>query len=144
MIASEAAQVLTLAAAYDGRTVTQENSMAWAAVLERTPLEPALEAVKVHYRSTREWMMPADVVKGASLVRQRNELEAARGASHGERAQRACPITGCPCSHTTCTRGQLDEEEHFEANGRTYLGVRKCPKCHEYAEAKASAKSQGW
>lgn len=80
MNASEAAQVLTAAALVDKRTVGEADARMWAEILPET-FGPriAIEAVKTHYRESREMVMPADVIKQVEKVhariRQRTELD---------------------------------------------------------------------
>lgn len=80
MNASEAAILLGLAAAYDRRTVGEADARAWADALDDIALEDAQDAVKRHYRTSTEWIMPAHVRKGvAAIARERRaELAAVR------------------------------------------------------------------
>lgn len=144
MIASEAAQVLTVAAAYDGRSVTEEAAIAWAAALERVQIEDAMQAVKAHYRTSRKWMMPADVVEASNRAQQTRELEQTRSLSHRDRSERACNTPGCACTHTACFKGWIDKDVTFERHGQTYISADRCPKCRDYAEANAVDKQNGW
>ncbi|MTE24856.1 hypothetical protein [Microbacterium sp. ZXX196] len=59
----EAFQLLTLASAFDGRTVDRETATVWAEVLVDIDLSAATEAMKAHYRDEGRWMMPAHVVQ---------------------------------------------------------------------------------
>lgn len=61
MDASQAALLLSQAAAYDNRTVNESAARAWAEALHDVPYADAREAVVAHYRESRQWMMPADV-----------------------------------------------------------------------------------
>lgn len=63
MEAREAFQLLTLASAFDGRTVDRETAVVWAEVLADVSLADATEAMKAHYRDESRWMMPAHVVQ---------------------------------------------------------------------------------
>ena len=65
---TEALVLLTRAALLDPRMKRvdpvehADMATAWAEVLHDVDLEPALTAVAVHYRSSREPIMPADVL----------------------------------------------------------------------------------
>lgn len=61
MTAAEAAVLLTLCSAFDGRTVGEAAARAWADVLDDVTLEEGQLAVRAWYRTERKWMMPADV-----------------------------------------------------------------------------------
>jgi hypothetical protein len=67
----EAATLLALCSAYDRRTVGDSDVMAWADALDDIRLADATEAVKGHYRNSREWLMPSDV--RAAVRRLRDE-----------------------------------------------------------------------
>lgn len=71
----EAFQLLTLASARDGRTVTQSVAKVWAVDLERVDLRDAVEAATLHYRESDKWLMPSHVIAGARRVREARERE---------------------------------------------------------------------
>lgn len=62
---SETATLLGLAAAYDKRTVGEVDVRAWQDVLADVKFEVAVDAVKSHYRNSREFLMPADIRRHA-------------------------------------------------------------------------------
>lgn len=64
---SEASALLTLAAAFDRRTVGKADAQAWALALGDIRLDDAREAVVAHFSESSEWLTPAHVRK---LVRQ--------------------------------------------------------------------------
>lgn len=81
---TETATLLAVVQAFDRRTVGVTDVIAWQAALCDTNLEDARDAVIEHYRDKRDWLMPADVVKGANTIawrrageRRRAELEQA-------------------------------------------------------------------
>ncbi len=77
MTPSECAELLALAAAFDNRSIGEENARAWAAALEPTvTLGDARQIVVDHYASTRDWIMPADVNTASARLR-RARLERA-------------------------------------------------------------------
>ncbi|WP_372595531.1 hypothetical protein [Actinotalea sp.] len=67
--ASQAAALLGLAAAYDNRAVSEAAARAWALALPDVRFEDAQHAVAAHYRTTRVWIMPADVLAGVRRLR---------------------------------------------------------------------------
>jgi hypothetical protein len=69
MTLTEAAKILTLAAAYDRRTLGDEDVRAWHAVLEHVAYPDARQAVIEHYRAQTTWLMPADVAAGVRRIR---------------------------------------------------------------------------
>lgn len=80
---TETATLLAVVQAFDRRTVGEADVIAWQAALVDTVFDDARDAVIEHYRDHREWLMPADVVKGANTIawrrageRRRAELEA--------------------------------------------------------------------
>ncbi|WHP18819.1 hypothetical protein [Cellulomonas sp. ES6] len=62
---AHAAELLSLCASLDNRTVNESTALAWAQVLPDLRMEDATTAVVEHYREHREWIMPADIVRGA-------------------------------------------------------------------------------
>ncbi|WP_181275987.1 hypothetical protein [Brevibacterium oceani] len=60
---SEAGDVLTLISAYDNRNFNEETSAAWYDLLHSYSLAEAKHAVKKHYAESRDWLMPADVLR---------------------------------------------------------------------------------
>lgn len=62
MTPAETAELLTMAAAFDRRTIGKADVMAWHAALADHDLDDAREALIEHYRETRDWLMPADLI----------------------------------------------------------------------------------
>lgn len=60
---SETATLLAMIAAYDRRTVGEADVAAWHAELEPYDLAAAAAAVRDYYRTSRDWLMPADLVR---------------------------------------------------------------------------------
>ena len=58
---AEASQLLTIAATLDNRAVTAEAVQVWAGLLDDIDYSEAVDALKVHYRTSAKWMMPANV-----------------------------------------------------------------------------------
>lgn len=61
MTTAEAARLLTLAAAYDRRTIGEADATAWADALHGLRAADCAEAIRRHYRDSRDWIMPADI-----------------------------------------------------------------------------------
>lgn len=61
MSPAEIIDLLSLAAAYDQRTVGQGDVAAWHQALYKLDLDEAQAAVVAHYQGNRERIMPADV-----------------------------------------------------------------------------------
>jgi hypothetical protein len=71
---TEAAALLTIAAAYDNRKPDPDAAKAWAMALDGLRFEDCREAIVTHYRHSREWMMPVDVVTGVKALRRNRVL----------------------------------------------------------------------
>ena len=69
MTPAEAAALLTIAAAYDNRKPDPDAAKAWAMALEGLRFEDCREAVVAYYRSSREWLMPVDVIQAVKRLR---------------------------------------------------------------------------
>jgi hypothetical protein len=82
MTPKEITQVLAKAASYDRRTVGAADVLAWHEILGRYDLGGALEAVTRHYADSREWIMPADVVRHIRTIRDQRQ----RDSRHAVRA----------------------------------------------------------
>jgi len=67
---ADAAELLTLAATFDRRTVGVTDAVAWADALY--DLEPAdcAEAIRLHFRETDMWLMPAHVRQRVKYLRE--------------------------------------------------------------------------
>lgn len=72
---SETAELLALCAAFDSRTIGEADVYAWQSVLERVDAEVGKDAVRAHYATHRERIMPADV---NAYAKTRREIEAAQ------------------------------------------------------------------
>ena len=71
MTPEETVDLLTVAAAFDQRTVGEGDAMAWYSVVGDLPFADARQAVLSYYAVTRERIMPADV--RTEVRRMRNE-----------------------------------------------------------------------
>jgi hypothetical protein len=67
---ADAAELLTLAAAFDRRTVGEADARAWSAALNSMPLDDdARAAVARHYNETDKWLTPAHVRTQRARIR---------------------------------------------------------------------------
>lgn len=64
----EVGKLLTIASAYDNRTVSTESAVAWNEIIGYIDFDVAVEAVKYHFRTSTEYLMPAHIVTGARRV----------------------------------------------------------------------------
>lgn len=60
---TETGALLALVSAYDNRNFNEETTAAWYDLLAPYTLAEAKHAVKKHYSETRDWLMPADVLR---------------------------------------------------------------------------------
>lgn len=68
---SETGEALALASEYDNRHFTAETSSAWWDLLRSYSLDEVKAAIRKHYNETREWMMPADLVRIIKVERRK-------------------------------------------------------------------------
>jgi len=68
---TEAAALLTIAAAFDNRKPDADQAKAWAMALDGLRFEDCREVIIEHYRNSREWLMPVEVVAGVRRMRDR-------------------------------------------------------------------------
>lgn len=70
---TETGELLALISAYDNRNFNKETTAAWYDLLHPYTLAEAKYAVKKHYAESRDWLMPADVLRIIKTER-RNRL----------------------------------------------------------------------
>lgn len=73
MTKTETAQLLTLIAAFDRRTIGETDVEAWHLILADLDANDCADAVKAHFATSREWLMPADVRNAAVTAARRRE-----------------------------------------------------------------------
>lgn len=69
MTPTDAAKLLTLAAAYDNRKPDPDAAAAWAAALGNLSPRDCNHAIVAHYRESSEWMMPVHVITRVRAMR---------------------------------------------------------------------------
>ncbi len=82
MTHDDVVDVLAKAAASDRRKVGEVDVLAWHEIVGRYDRGEALAAVTRHYTETRDWMMPADLIRHIKDIRE----ERRRAAHHEARA----------------------------------------------------------
>lgn len=60
---TETGALLALISAYDNRQFNEETTAAWYDLLSPYTLAEAKHAVKKHYSESRDWLMPADILR---------------------------------------------------------------------------------
>lgn len=100
---AETARLLAKVRAYDNRDVGEATVYAWHEALSDVDFADACEAVRRHYRVSREWLMPVDVLDHADTI---GEERAKR--ERDERAERmraeTLAIQGPPPERVTSDR----------------------------------------
>jgi len=66
---TEAAALLTIAAAFDNRKPDADQAHAWALALDGLRFDDCRTVIVEHYRRTRDWLMPSNVVDGVRRIR---------------------------------------------------------------------------
>ena len=73
MTKTETAQLLTLIAAFDRRTIGETDVEAWHLIVADLEPEDCMQAVREHYTTETRWLMPADVRSRAEATARRRE-----------------------------------------------------------------------
>lgn len=66
--APEAAALLAIASSFDNRAQNSAATRAWAEALADVDFGDAQTAIVNHYATSREWIMPADVLNGVRAI----------------------------------------------------------------------------
>ncbi|MQS14486.1 hypothetical protein F7Q99_20010 [Streptomyces kaniharaensis] len=150
MTPSQVAELLTMASAFDRRTVGKTDVMAWHLVLRDVDFEQAQAAVAAHYADTRDWIMPSDIrhrvrkqrdqaaadIQGPGLPAEipdadPDDVPAYLEALRRQRYRAAIGADLRPRSVAELTAGVGKEipAEHQPVRRPGPLGV-ECPRCH--------------
>lgn len=86
MIEREVAQLLTLAALIDNRTVTPETVIMWHGIIGHLQYDDAAAALREHYDRSTEWLMPAHLI---AIIRERSKA-ATRALTMSPEAPSTC------------------------------------------------------
>ncbi len=73
---TEAAALLTVAAAYDNRKPDADQAKAWAMALDDLRFEDCRDAIVNHYRAGTEWLMPGHIRAEVKRIRSKRINEA--------------------------------------------------------------------
>lgn len=65
---AEVAKLLTLISAFDSRTVGIDTVEAWFPIVQDVTPQDAVTAVRNHFATSTEYLMPAHVVAGAKAL----------------------------------------------------------------------------
>lgn len=84
MTKTEVAQLLTLISAFDKRTVGQGDVEAWHLIVKDLEPDDCAAAVEHHYKTSRDWLMPADVRSFALAAARTRAGQAARAKIDAE------------------------------------------------------------
>ena len=100
------AEQITRCSQYDGRTLTPETFEEWYKLLGDLPYEDVEDAITVHYRTDRRWIMPANIVAHHEKLAAGRAIEAMRlsprrAPEPGSRTLSARPD---PCSRSRMIR----------------------------------------
>lgn len=74
----EVSKLLTRASAIDNRIVTEETVAAWWELLGMVEYDLAVEAVNEHFRKSTDYLLPAHIIQGARIARDRRERDERR------------------------------------------------------------------
>jgi hypothetical protein len=76
MTPEDAAKVLLLVQVFDNRQFDETTARVWADALSGLELDDCLDAVRIYFKHSREWLMPSDLRDQArSVIRGRRERE---------------------------------------------------------------------
>ena len=81
----EVAQLLTVASGVDNRNVSAEVVEVWFPIVGHLDYGNALDALKLHFTESTDWLLPAHIIRGAARLREtrlppRREITAAECA----------------------------------------------------------------
>jgi hypothetical protein len=118
---ADAAELLTLAASFDRRSIGEADALAWADALGDLDRAECTDAIRAHYRESTDWLMPAHI---------RERVKARRAAEHERR-------------HSLMLRDELAIEARThdpEASRRGYqLAMQTLAETRGYDQAKVEA-----
>lgn len=69
MTPADAAELLTIAAAFDRRTISTADAIAWADALQGLDVADCAHAIRAHFRESGEYLMPIHVRRGVRRIR---------------------------------------------------------------------------
>jgi hypothetical protein len=69
MTPADAADILTIAAAFDRRKIGKADAIAWADALHDLDVRDCVDAVRAHFRESTDYLMPVHVRQGVKRIR---------------------------------------------------------------------------
>jgi hypothetical protein len=66
---ADASELLTIAAAFDRRTIGRADAIAWADALHDLDLRDCADAIRAHFRESTDYLMPVHVRTGVRAIR---------------------------------------------------------------------------
>ena len=125
MTPTDAARLLTLAAAYDNRKPDADQAKAWAMVLDGLRFEDCCEAIVAHYPTSRDWMMPAHVIADVKRIR----CQAHRGGWPPDPATRPGPGRDEPLAGSRPGAASVTARRPTTCRTPTPSRSATCPSC---------------
>lgn len=116
MTPSETAKILALASARDNRKVDDVMIGAWTEDLADVRFEDAREALSNHYRESRQWMMPVDIIAGVRAIREHRLNSSPRWSARAKFYQ-AMEAAGVPYYADGRTEAQAAADDAEQRKG---------------------------
>lgn len=69
MTPADAAELLTIAAAFDRRKIGRADALAWSDALEGLNPRDCADAIRAHFRESTDYLMPVHVRQGVKKIR---------------------------------------------------------------------------
>lgn len=137
MTPADAAALLTIAAAYDNRKPDGDAAEAWALALDGLEYLECRDIIVQHYRESREWIMPADVVAGVRVLRKQrfDEFRRTYGNLMPPAHLNADPIAEAAWTRDAYERIRAGEVTHPDQLGENTT-VARLPRRDPVAEIK--------
>lgn len=125
---TETGQLLALISAYDNRNFNEETAAAWYDLLAPYTLAEAKHAVKKHYTESRDWLMPADVLRIIKTER-RNRLAKVETIvpSRADMTGTAAELATTKALSKAIASGELSPEayEHYVRGNTPWMTFRR-------------------
>lgn len=106
MTKTEVAKLLTLIVAFDRRTIGEADVEAWHLIVADLEADDCAAAVKHHYSTSRDWLMPSDVrtfavnaARGREGQRRQAELDAQLAAENPPGELKSRPVAALTTGH---------------------------------------------
>lgn len=136
----ETEDLLAILASLDSHhTVTSKEKLAakayaWAQILEDCEFAYCKQALLNYYRDTNAKSITPALLRMMARKAVPKEPQDRLSPADAQSKERACNARNCPCPHTKCWNGWLDEEETIVNRFGSYPAVKRCPTCKEAKE----------